>query len=130
MTKIRTLQGAAHDVVDHSLSAFGWLHPHVWEYAKSNQLNDVQIDLASDSPIAGSNVPTPLRLAAEGLHTWFLSLLNSYGIEPAQIASATLRFGAFGSDPHSPAATCVIVSAGREFRYDRGWPSNLRLHPT
>lgn len=127
MTKTRTLKGAAHDVVDHAMSAFGWLHPHVWEYAKSRGLQEVEIDLLGPRPINGNGIPKSLLLASESLQQWFASLLKSYGFSVEDVRAAKLSFGAFGTDPYSPAATCILVAAsGRAFRYDRGWPPNAR----
>ena len=124
MTKVRTLKGVAHDVVDHSMSAFGWLHPHVAEYAKASNFPEVEICLIGPA-FPTRKVPKQLRLAAEGLQSWFVSLLGSYGLEVQHVKSAKLTFGAFGTDSYTCAATCRIVSvAGREFRYDRGWPPN------
>jgi len=131
MVKIRTLKGAAHDVVDHSMSALGWMHPHVYEYAKSRRLSEVQIDLVGRRPLKGWLIPKPLRLAAHSLQQWFESLLNDYGFNRQDLRAAKLIFGAFGSDPYSPAATCILIAAsGRVFRHDRGWPPNSPLQPT
>lgn len=131
MTKIRTLKGAAHDVVDHSMSTFGWLHPHVWEYANSRGLPRVEIDLIGPRPLEGNRIPKPLRLASETLQRWFKSLLESYGFRVQDVRAAKLLFGAFGTDPYSAAATCIVITAsGREFRYDRGWPPNSPPQPT
>jgi hypothetical protein len=131
MAKIRTLKGVAHDVVDHCMSVFGWLHPHVWDYAQAQKFERVQIDLMSEPPIATPKVQKPLRLASAGLQEWFRSLLAQYGFTKEDLRSASLIFGAFGTDAYTLAATCIVVSrSGRQFRYDRGWPPNSALERT
>ena len=115
----------------HSLSAFAWLHPHVWEYATAAQLSEFTIDLIHEPPLNSPRVPKPLRLACEELQLWFQALLTNYGFEPHDLQSARLTFGAFGSHPHALAATAdVIAASGRAFRYLRGWPPNSALHRT
>ena len=125
MAKIKTLQGLAHDTLDHATGPFGWLHPHVGDYAEDEKLETVTIDLVADPEIATHDVPEPLKLASASLQEWFKEHLHTYGFTTSDIAAARIVFGAFGSDGRIFGATATIkMTNGRMFEYRRGWPPN------
>jgi len=125
MVKTKTLQGLAHDTLDHAIGPFGWLHPHVGEYAEDAQLETIAIDLIATPPIETPKVPTPLKLASAALQEWFKEHLEAYGFTIRDISGARIVFGAFGSDPYVFGATAIIeTTIGRKFEYRRGWPPN------
>jgi hypothetical protein len=125
MTKLRTLNGLAHDTLDHAEGPLAWLHPHIWEYAAASKLKDVAIDPLSAPAISTPAVPEPLRLASSALQDWFHEHLETYGFHAEDLAAAVLRFGAFGSHPYAFGTTATITSRnGRVFSYRRGWPPN------
>lgn len=123
MPKIRTLRGLAHDTADHAIGPFGYLHPHVGEYAEEEKLQNVVIDLIHEPAISTPNVPRPLRLASAALQDWFKQHLAIYGFGIGDLAAASLTFGSFGSDPSIFAIAATLETTnGRGFTYRRGWP--------
>lgn len=123
MAKARTLRGLAHDTADHASGPFGYLHPHVAEYAAASGFTEVVIDLVREPPIATPRVPRPLLLASAALQVWFREHLVAYGFQPSDIRSANLLFGAFGTSPYVSAITVTLVTPlGRSFVFKRGWP--------
>lgn len=77
MAKARTLRGLAHDTADHASGPFGYLHPHVAEYAAASGFTEVVIDLVREPPIAtlgrSGSPPPPCRcgFASTSLPTAF-----------------------------------------------------------
>ena len=122
MPKARTLKGLAHDTVDHSQGAFGYLYPYLAELASGSDAGIVTVDLLGRPAISGPGASHSLEMAVSSLQDWFTLALAGYGFSISDLSAATLTCGQFSEDGSIWAGSPVIVTtSGRRFQYHRGW---------
>jgi hypothetical protein len=123
MPSSKLLNGVAHDIAHHALSALSYLHPHLTQVCKRAGRTSATLDLLRESPLP-ADFPDyePLRLASQALHRTFVGILESVGFTVADVSSARLTFHVPLDAPDDYSyVSCdseIIATSGRVHRHE------------
>ena len=119
MTSERQLNGVAHDIAHHAVSALSWLHPSLSQACRASKVDNVLLDLTQDPKYPqGFLVSKPLGLATNGLKEWYRELLGKKNFSEADVQSVTLEFSFSPDrqDDYTCSCRCRLVTThGKEF---------------
>jgi hypothetical protein len=124
MPRDKLLRGVIGNIVDHAMSGLSFLHPHLSEWARSNHLMQIKLNLLKEVPIDTKlKYPETVKLSTEALHRKFIEIIEKNGFVLSDVASAEMTFDFlpdFSDHTVGFSCTCELVSArGKKFKYSQ-----------
>ena len=98
--KTKRLRSVVHNIGHHAISGLSCVHPHLGVVCKGHSSDQGTIDLMSGEvvlPAGAASESEPLLLGSRTLSEKFSEILETEGLDPAEIADAVIVFQ-FGSD--------------------------------
>ena len=125
MGRIAVLAGVAHDIAHHAASGLAYLSPHLALALRAAHQQATQMDMLDSPPYSGLVAElAPLRLALVALHITALRILQTYGLQAAELSSMVFHATLAPGDQQGYGLhTRMVIVAGNGKVFDSGWLS-------
>jgi len=123
MARIAVLAGVAHDIAHHAASALSYLSPHLSLALRAAHQPTTQMDLLDPAPYPALVAEhPPLRSALAVLHVTALRILQTHGLQVADLSSMVFHATPAPWDQQGYGLHTRMVIVARSGRvFDSGW---------
>lgn len=125
MGRIAVLAGVAHDIAHHAASVLSYLSPHLVLALRAAHQHTTQMDLLDPAPYPALVAElAPLRSALAALHVTALRILQTHGLQSADLTSMVFHATSAPWDQQGYGLHTRIVIVARSGKvFDSGWLS-------
>lgn len=125
MGRIAVLAGVAHDIAHHAASALSYLSPHLALALRAAHQPTTQMDLLDPAPYPALVAEhPPLRSALAALHVTALRILQTHGLQVADLGSMVFHATPAPWDQQGYGLHTRMVIVARNGKvFDSGWLS-------
>ena len=125
MGRIAVLAGVAHDIAHHAASALSYLSPHLSLALRAAHQPTTRMDLLDPAPYPALVAEqAPLRSALAALHATALRILQTHGLQAADLSSMVFHATPAPWDQQGYGLHTRVVIVARSGKvFDSGWLS-------
>ena len=125
MARIAVLAGVAHDIAHHAASALSYLSPHLALALRAAHQPTTQMDLLDPAPYPALVAKNPpLRSALAALHVTAMRILQTHGLQAADLSSMMFHATPAPWDQQGYGLHTRMVIVARNGKvFDSGWLS-------